>query len=204
VDLYSAIPGLIFLTFLAKIVEWRVRRGSLGVVLWTSPTARRWPAIPVLILGIAVIAYGISHALGAWFILVGASLAAWSVAIYFPRRFVQVRQDGIEVGLLALPWTQITGWAWGPGLEEDEGSSLPIAVAALRLLAPIPKGKDLTLLSVEGQDRRTFCIWVSSPWKLFYEPRSATPIRTGVLFDDRLNQLLKQHENLLRPSSAAG
>jgi hypothetical protein len=99
---------------------------------------------------------------------------------------------------------RITGWAWGPGLEDDKGSNLPVAVAAMRLLAPLPKGENLTLLSVEGPDRRTLCIWTSSPWKLFYEPRSAAPIQTGVLFDDQLNQLLKQHENLLRPSSAAG
>ena len=152
-----------------------VKRRQLGKVLWAAPAPdQRWLAFLWLVVAAMRFADAMTGAGARHQDLAIISMACFllcAVICYFPPSAFFVHEGGLCVGLLCFSWREISGWSWGPGAAST----------------------DLTSLNIAGIDKRGLCLWSTSKWRWFYEPRSGKPIRTRIVRNAELEALLHQY-----------
>lgn len=178
---FTVIEGIFVLLFVAKAIDWLLKRGTLGTVLWTRSADQRWMVLVFMLLSVLDVADGI-YSREYHRLISGAFFALLAFFLSFPPGRLRVYEKGIETGWLVLPWEKISGWEWGP----KSGS----------------RGRPASL-GTEGPGERQLYLWTPSLWRLFYDPRPARPVKTEVPFDNRLDNLMAAKAPRRPPSTEA-
>ncbi len=170
--LFGAVNSVLIVLTATCLLQYAFRHAKLGRVLWSSSPGNRWLSLIFLLNAAFPIKDLVNHRGGAPRSILALSAVLWCLAGVmnaFPPSLVRVGAGGLSAGMLVLPWTEISGWAWGPA-----------------------KNTFISLvLSHSGPEN--LYIWTRSPWRLLHQPIPSKPIRSRVRRSPEIDALLNTY-----------